>query len=368
MQYVKSAEVFPEGQYEATAVIRLTERMEVLSSAPLNGGHNVTDTLFIMQVPHDFHDPDYIRLLESRRAKYGLPRDAVGFMTAAEVKYVFSTAEAAYGDVTAYVAATAGVTNCVEAGAELDRWTEREARSQAIYKRLIAGTINVIAVVPRPLTTAAKVNLLMPLVEAKALAMRDLGYHETGTTSDAAAVVSPVGEPRERFAGTGVPLGIAVARGVREAVAACVRKRGEGPEIGDALVQLAGAGVTADQLWECASALGLEDSLRARFAAQLAAVAANPDICSLVQGALAMEDLAAHRGFYAQDGEPEVLADGTFATLIAGRIAEERGSESAVDLLSMRPLKDCRLLPAAENAAYGLAAGVVAGITGVIDE
>jgi len=81
-----------------------------------------------------------------------------------------------------------------------------------------------------------------------------------------------------------------------------------------------------------------------------------------------MEDLAVHHGFYGQEGEPEVLADGTFATLIAGRIAEERGSESAVDLLRMRPLKDLKLPPAVENAAYGLAAGVVASITGVIDE
>ncbi len=65
MRYVKSVEVHPEDNFEATAVIRFTERMEVLSSAPYNGGHAVTDTVFIMQVAHDFSCPDYMGVLRA---------------------------------------------------------------------------------------------------------------------------------------------------------------------------------------------------------------------------------------------------------------------------------------------------------------
>ena len=88
MKYVKSTEVREEDNHEATAIIRFTERMEVLSSAPYNGGSAVTDTVFIMQVPHDFACMDYMKVLRDKVAQYSLPEDSVGFMTAAEVPMI----------------------------------------------------------------------------------------------------------------------------------------------------------------------------------------------------------------------------------------------------------------------------------------
>ena len=207
MRYVRSSEIREEGDHEATAVIRFTEKMEILSSAPLNGGHAFTDTVFIMQVPHDY-DGDYMTDLRSKRDQYGLPEDSVGFVTSAGGRYVFSTAEEVFEGGEAFVAATAGVTNCVEAGNALDRWDERKARSEGIYRRLIAGTINIVVVSSVPLDDAGKINLMIPLVEGKTLAMRDLGYTETGTTSDAMATVSPPAADRSPFAGTGAYLGM----------------------------------------------------------------------------------------------------------------------------------------------------------------
>ncbi|MFA6870551.1 MAG: bifunctional adenosylcobinamide hydrolase/alpha-ribazole phosphatase CbiS [Methanomethylophilus sp.] len=368
MKYVKATEVHEEDRHEATAVIRLTERMEVLSSAPLHGGNAVTDTLFIMQVPHDFHDPDYLGLLKAKSRQYGLPEDAVGFMTAAEVKYVFSTAEPEVAGCKVFVAATAGVTNCVEAGQELKDWDRKEARSQEIYRKLVAGTINIIAVSPVPLADSAKVNLFIPLVEAKTLGMRDIGYHETGTTSDAMAVVSPRGELGEPFAGTGVPLGLAVARGVRQAVAECLRKRGERPKPQDALVMLAAAGVPASDMWDCASVLGLGDQQQADFLEKLAVMAVDPDVCALIIGALAAGQASHKQLLCNQDGDPDSLTDGTLSCLLAGRISEQRGEDAAMDLENMRPLKGRKISRAVEAAAYGLAAGVTAIITGENEE
>ncbi len=369
MRYVKGFEIREEENFEATAIIRFTEKMEVLSSAPYNGGHAVTDTVFIMQVPHDYSG-DYRKDLAVKVGQYGLPADSVGFMTAAEVKYVFSEAEKAFGTGEVYVAATAGVTNCVEAGNALDRWEEKSARSAEIYRRLIAGTINILAVSSVPLDDAGKINMMIPLVEAKTLAMRDLGYTETGTTSDAMAVVSPVSGERIPFAGTGTELGMAAACCVRKAVAECIRKRGESPEPKDALRMLGEKGIDGEMLWTCASALGMEDCSRDGFSETLAAMAADPDICALTYGMLAAGDMAEKGCINGQDGTgiPEALSDGTLAMFLAGKISETRGGDSTVDLIRMRPLRDENVGECAENAAYGLVAGVVGYMTGFSDD
>ncbi|WP_400218461.1 bifunctional adenosylcobinamide hydrolase/alpha-ribazole phosphatase CbiS [Methanomethylophilus alvi] len=369
MRYVRSSEIREEGDHEATVVIRFTEKMEILSSAPLNGGHALTDTVFIMQVPHDY-DGDYMTDLRSKRDQYGLPEDSVGFMTSAEVRYVFSTAEEVFEGGEAFVAATAGVTNCVEAGNALDRWDERKARSEGIYRRLIAGTINIVVVSSVPLDDAGKINLMIPLVEGKTLAMRDLGYTETGTTSDAMAIVSPPAADRSPFAGTGTYLGMSSARCVRKAVAECIRKRGESPETKDSLTMLAGAGIGSDMLWSCASALGLDESVRGGFEEVLRNMAGDPDICALVYGMLSsgmMADKGCING-QVEGGMPEVLTDGTLAIFLAGKISEDRGGDSTVDLLRMRPLREEDVREYAEIAAYGLVAGVVGYMTGFSDD
>lgn len=370
MEYIKSVEIREEDNFEATAIIRFTEKMEVLSSAPQNGGHAVTDTVFIMQVPHDYVSADYLADLRNKTEQYSLPKDSVGFMTAAEVKYVFTDCEKTVDGATVYVASTAGVTNCVCAGNMMEDWEHRKARSAEIYHRLIGGTINTVVVSPLPLTDAAKINLMIPIVEGKTLAMRDLGYEETGTTSDAMAVVSPIGDDRCEFTGTGTPLGMAAAQGVRETVAGCIRSRGESPEPLDSLAMLERKGVTKDMLWDCASACGLSEELTDRFWEVFDTMETDPDICSLVYVSLEAGRQADLNCIYNQmEGEyPDMLVDGTLAMFLAGRISETRGSDATIDLLRMRPLKDSGLAEYTENTVYGLVAGVVGYITGYTDE
>lgn len=370
MKFVKAVEVHEEDDNQATAVIRFSQRMEVLSSAPYNGGHDVTDTVFIMQVPHKFNCVDYLSVLREKAAQYSLPEDSVGFMTSAEVKYVFSQAERTVDDTAVFVAATAGVTNCVRAGEPLTDWDRRTARSDEIYRKLIGGTINVIAVVPFPLTEAGKVNAFIPLVEAKTLAMRDRGYTETGTTSDAMAVISPAGEDRCEFTGTGTEIGMALAQGVRETVAECLRKRGESAEPRDTVSMLKHSGVTEEMLWDCASACGLSEELKGEFDDVIASMGSDADISALVYGILETGSMS-DKGCISNQTEgepPEVLIDGTLSMFLAGRISETRGSDSAIDLMRMKPLKDCGLSEYLELTVYGFVAGVVGYITGYSDE
>ena len=370
MKYVRCCEIKEEPEHMATAIIRLTEMMEVLSSAPYHGGHAVTDTVFIMQVPHNYADGDYLADLENKRLQYGLPEHSVGFMTAAEVKYVFSTSEQEYKGCEAFVAATAGVTNAVCAGDPLTDWEAKAARSAEIYRMLIAGTINTVVVSPVPLTDAGKINLMIPVVEGKAMGMHDAGYRETGTTSDAVAIVSPIDGARVPFAGTGTPLGIAVARGVRKALVECLRKRGEHPEGSDSIKLLSAENVTSEQMWVCATALGMNESLKDMFYETLENMAADPDICSVVMAALFISHQGEKNAIYGMyEGDmPMNLVDGSMASFLASRISEDRGRDRVTDLMSMAPLNDTDLPEHIQQLVYGLVAGVVGYITGYTDD
>ena len=223
-------------------VIRFDSRMEVLSSAVLNGGDRVTSALFIMQVPKDYRHDDPEAHAASVRDALGLPDDAVGMMTAAEVDHVFNSRSSVYDGIGMDAIATAGLSNQVVAGEVLTDWPERHKLSMKRAARMLAGTINIAVVSSVPLTTEGKVNLFIPLVEAKSAALADFGYRETGTTSDSMAVISPIGDDRITYTGTGSAPGIAAARAVRAAVGYALRVRGEHPVSEDPYRVLDGLG------------------------------------------------------------------------------------------------------------------------------
>ena len=147
--------------------------MEVTSSAVLNGGSRMAEAFFIMQVPKDY-DGDPVPDADRVRRSLGLPEDTVGMMTAAEVRHVFNVTEAEYNGIRVSAVATAGLSNHVVAGDVLDNYPERRVVSDRRASRL-AGTINIAIVSPVPLTEEGKVNMFIPLVEAKSAAMADRG-------------------------------------------------------------------------------------------------------------------------------------------------------------------------------------------------
>ena len=205
------------------------EPMEVLSSAVLNGGSATASAAFIMQVPKNYPHPDPREDAERVRIALRLPVDSVGMMTAAEVDHVFNIKAASFQDVEVEAFATAGLSNHVVAGEFLDDYEEKSIVSARRASEMLAGTINICVVSPFPLTTEGKVNLFIPLVEAKSVAMAEHGFRETGTTSDSMAVFSPVGEGGLAWTGTGSSIGIAAARAVTAAVGFALDERNEHP-------------------------------------------------------------------------------------------------------------------------------------------
>ncbi len=203
--------------------------MESLSCAVLNGGASETSAAFIMQVPKDYDCAHPVHDAIHVRDALGLPEDTLGMMTAAEVDYVFNLKECSYEGVDSAAFATAGLSNHVIAGEELRDYPENSAVSRRRAEEMRAGTINVGIVSSVPLTMEGKVNLFIPLVEAKAVAMAEHGFRETGTTSDAMAVISPKGDDGISWTGTGSKIGIASARAVSAAVGYALDIRNEHP-------------------------------------------------------------------------------------------------------------------------------------------
>lgn len=246
LTFVQSYEIM-EADGMPVGVVRLTERMEALSSAVLNGGDSVVSAVFIMQVSKNYDHPDPAAHADAVRRELGLPEDSLGMMTAAEVRHVFNVREVGFEGAEVTAIATAGLSNHVVAGEVLDDYDEKSAVS-AMRARALAGTINICVVSPVPLSTAGKVNLMIPLVEGKSVAMAEHGFLETGTTSDSMAVISPIGEGRVDWTGTGSNIGIAAARAVSAAVGYALDVRDEHPMPMTASKLLAKMGLDADGL------------------------------------------------------------------------------------------------------------------------
>ncbi len=228
-------------------MVRFTRTMEILSCAVLNGGDSETDALFIMQVGKDYSDPDPQTHAARVRDSLGLPANSVGMMTAAEVGKVFSMSTSDFGGCEVSAVATAGLSNHVVAGEVLENYPERRKVSDRRASRL-AGTINIAVIASEPLSMEGKVNMFIPLVEAKTAALNDRGYRETGTTSDSMAVLCPKGDVRVDYTGTGSDMGISAARAVRSAVGKALAARDEHPVMEEVSGALGRAGIPMDDL------------------------------------------------------------------------------------------------------------------------
>ncbi|ASJ00587.1 adenosylcobinamide amidohydrolase [Thermococcus gorgonarius] len=173
-----------------------------LSNAPHRGGLTTANGFFFMMVPKNYSGDYKADCLAFERER-GL-REFVGFMTAADIGKILSTAKS--GSVTAYV--TAGITNPAIAGEVPPPWRP--------------GTINIVLVIEEGLTVGAMANAIMTATEAKTYTLLRLGYNATGTTSDGIGVFAFEGE--KEWAGTATELGINIGKAVRKALEESLKK------------------------------------------------------------------------------------------------------------------------------------------------
>jgi adenosylcobinamide amidohydrolase len=151
---------------------------------------------------------DPAALLKSKMAVAG-HEDAIQLMTSRTVQK-HHVAMAGFGGVNAACLATVGLGNAGRVG-----------ESPAVGA--VAGTINLLAHIDRPLSPAALIEALSVATEARTAVIIDLDWRQrgksvTGTGTDCIVVAAPVGTNAEHFAGLHTDIGAAIGGAVYEAV------------------------------------------------------------------------------------------------------------------------------------------------------
>lgn len=188
----------------------------VISSAPVGGGLGERSWIVNAQVRSGYDRRDLDGHVAELAAAVGLAGTGAGMLTAANVTEAVPATD---GGVR--VVATVGIRVPTWAAAPADRIDPvlvpgATARPQA------PGTINIVALVPVPLSDAALVNLVATATEAKTQALLEAGVTGTGTATDAVCIVCPRPHPEvggERFGGPRSTWGARVARATHTSVA-----------------------------------------------------------------------------------------------------------------------------------------------------
>lgn len=178
-----------------------------ISSAPLGGGLGERSWVLNLTVPADYARLDPAAHLAEVADDLGLTGAGVGMLTAVDVREVVHESD---GGVR--VSVTTGLGGYPTWAAAPDSAGER------------VGTINAVCWLPVRLSDAAMVNAVATVAEAKAQAMFEAGVPGTGTATDATVLLCPLDGPTEPFGGPRSAVGAPLARAIRAAVAAGLRK------------------------------------------------------------------------------------------------------------------------------------------------
>lgn len=197
---------------EGVLVVEFDAPHRCLSSAVLGGGLGEMRSWLNAQVPSDYARTDPEAHLAELVRELGLPRPAVGMMTAALIEDHVDVAQG-----TARVVATVGLRDphtAVSSGRDPGGGHP-------------PGTINLLILLRAPLTDAALVGAASTAVEAKVQALAtasvragDGSVAATGTATDSLCVACPTGSSGSRvhFAGPATRVGTDLARAVHDAV------------------------------------------------------------------------------------------------------------------------------------------------------
>ncbi|MBO0870832.1 MAG: adenosylcobinamide amidohydrolase [Micromonosporaceae bacterium] len=215
--------VYPQLRRTPTPVLlwRLDRPLLAIASAPLGGGIGTRAWVLNATVPASYDRDDPEVHLGEIAAGLDLAGPGVGLLTALDVSQ-YRTAE------------DGGVRVCATVGLGAPAWP---AAPDGDGGARWPGTVNVVALVPAPLSAAALVNAVATVAEAKAQALWELGVPGTGTATDATCVLcgadpaatglpEPYGGPRSRW---GARLARAVHAAVRDGATGWLNHSDRGP-------------------------------------------------------------------------------------------------------------------------------------------
>ncbi|BCJ49699.1 adenosylcobinamide amidohydrolase [Actinoplanes sp. NBRC 14428] len=190
-----------EGREVPVLVWRPGAPVLAISSAVVGGGIGPCRWVVNATVPMSYDRDDPATHLGEIAGGLGLSGPGVGLLTGVDVAGLVAADD---GGVRLW--ATVGLGAPIQAAADDDPVPPH------------AGTINIVAWVPRRLSDGALVNAVATVTEAKTQAIRELGLAATGTATDAVAVLCPPDGPAAAYAGPRAEWGRHLARAAHRAV------------------------------------------------------------------------------------------------------------------------------------------------------
>ncbi|MEE9417384.1 MAG: adenosylcobinamide amidohydrolase [Acidimicrobiales bacterium] len=192
-----------EATHRPVIIWRFDKPMHCLSSASVGGGFATIEWLINATVENDFALTDLDGFVASIAREHRLSGNGTGLLTAVDVNSVCWGREQ-------------GIEVCATVGVNRPTWAAAEPEQRI---GPVAGTINIVAVFPVALSSAAAVNAVITITEAKSQVLADAGVKGTGTASDAVAVLwydDP--SPAAEFCGPRSLWGARLARATYSAV------------------------------------------------------------------------------------------------------------------------------------------------------
>ncbi|WP_051817916.1 adenosylcobinamide amidohydrolase [Kitasatospora sp. NRRL B-11411] len=217
---VQRAGRIEDGACRHLLVWRAGPGWRMAGSGVLGGGLGERHWVLNAQVRAGYGRLDPAEHLAELAVAQGLSGPGTGLMTAAEVD---ACTWAEDGGATALATTGIGVPTWAAAPEAAAGIVGAAGAAGAGY---VPGTINILAVVPAPVSDAGLLNLLTTATEAKVQALLEAGYDCSGTPSDAVCVAvrtAGLGEPAEPFGGPRSLWGARLARAVHRAVLAGAR-------------------------------------------------------------------------------------------------------------------------------------------------
>lgn len=346
------------------AVMSLPEICRAISSAPLRFGILDVDKVLILQVPKDYNSERPEDELKDLINELKLGNNTVGLMTAAEVRKVLTVTRQAFEDLLVTVVVTAGTSNALIAGE--NPWKKGD-------EGIGSGTINIIALINKPLTDGALVNAVITVTEAKGVALRNLGFNAGGTTTDSVVVACPTEGMKLKYAGTATQVGMLLSRAVKDAIAESLTKAEE-LQSRSFMEKLSERGVTMDELVETAMALHIPhtekeaEEIKNCFIEELNRLIDDVNVNSLVCSALFLEDLGSGGGIHGLSVDDfkkdavHILADEMIGMAIAEYISGTKGLFNYVRYDMKKPGILASLGPFLDDVVASLVGGVMSSI------
>jgi len=208
---------------ENNLIARFPQEWPVLSWAPFNGGSVKTSALLNMGLPKNARCVEVFRdrVFDKTVERFSLPKNTVGFMTAADVNQ-YSEVFLSKGAFWAHAIVTVGLTNARAIGDEADSKKEEDPNP--------LGTINLwVACNALPKLTG-QIEAIEMAAAAKTSAMHEAGIKSpksgrlaAGTGTDTIGIVG-TGEFKRNYCGMHTILGELIGKSVFQAIQKGIQK------------------------------------------------------------------------------------------------------------------------------------------------